>query len=149
MEHIFVEILNRSIAAGWVILAVAALRLLLRRAPKWTSCLLWALVAVRLVCPFSMESAFSLIPSRETVHGGMDGPEGKFVDSGIRFLDDAVNPALRRSFDSAAVSGVEVDGAAGTDTGAGTDAGAGSGTGAGPGTGADTGVNPEIGRAHV
>ena len=42
MEHIFVEILNRSIAAGWAILAVAALRLLIRRAPKWISCLLWA-----------------------------------------------------------------------------------------------------------
>ena len=144
MEHIFVEILNRSIAAGWVILAVAALRLLLRRAPKWTSCLLWALVAVRLVCPFSMESAFSLIPSRETVHGGMDVPEGKFVDSGIRFLDDAVNPALRRSFDSAAVSGAGLDGAAGTDTGAGPDAGAGSGTGVGPGTGADTGAHTGV-----
>ena len=51
MEHIFVEILNRSIAAGWAILAVAALRLLIRRAPKWISCLLWAVVAVRLVCP--------------------------------------------------------------------------------------------------
>lgn len=81
MEQIFVEIVNRSITAGWVILAVAALRLMVRRAPKWTVCLLWALVAVRLVCPFSLESAFSLIPSRETVHGGSGGLEGNFVEA--------------------------------------------------------------------
>ena len=115
MEQIFVEIVNRSITAGWVILAVAALRLMVRKAPKWTVCLLWALVAVRLVCPFSLESAFSLIPSRETVHGGSGGLEGNFVDSGIRFLDDAVNPALRNSFDSAATSGAGLNGAAGRD----------------------------------
>ena len=122
MERIFVEILNRSIAAGWVILAVVALRLLVRRAPRWTICLLWAVVAVRLVCPFSLESALSLIPSRETVRGGADGLEGNFVDSGIRFLDDAVNPALRNSFDSAVISDGRLNGAAGrgTDTGADT-----------------------------
>lgn len=74
MEQMFVEVLNRSIAAGWVILVVAVLRLPIRKAPKWTACLLWALVAARLVCPFSLESAFSLIPSRETVHGGADEP---------------------------------------------------------------------------
>ena len=129
MVHIFVEVLNRSIAAGWVILAVAALRLLIRRAPRWTSCLLWALVAVRLVCPFSLESAFSLIPSRETVHSNVGGLEGNFVDSGIRFLDDAVNPAIRRSFDSAAAPGAGLNGAAGADSGIGVDAGTGVDTG--------------------
>ena len=123
MEQIFVEIVNRSITAGWVILAVAALRLMVRRAPKWTVCLLWALVAVRLVCPFSLESAFSLIPSRETVHGGAGGLEGNFVDSGIRFLDDAVNTALRNSFDSAALSGAGLNGDAGGGRDTGADAG--------------------------
>ncbi len=121
MEKIFVEILNRSITAGWVILAVAALRLMVRKAPRWTVCLLWALVAVRLVCPFSLESAFSLIPSKETVRSDIGGQEGNFVDSGIRLLDDAVNPALRHSFYSAALSGAELNGDAGRSRNAGTD----------------------------
>ena len=82
MEHIFVEVLNRSIAAGWAILAVAALRLLVRRAPK-----------------------LSLTLSKETVRSDAADLDGNFVDSGIRFLDDAVNPALRRSFGSAAIRG--------------------------------------------
>lgn len=62
MENIFLGFLNRSITAGWLILAVIALRMLLRRAPKWIHCLLWSLVAFRLVCPFSLESVFSLVP---------------------------------------------------------------------------------------
>ena len=67
MAAIFLKLLNMSIAAGWLILAVLVLRLLLKKAPKWVSCLLWAIVAVRLVSPFSLESAWSLIPSAETV----------------------------------------------------------------------------------
>ena len=64
---IFLKLLNMSIAAGWLILAVLVLRLLLKKAPKWVNCLLWGIVAVRLICPFSLESAWSLIPSAETV----------------------------------------------------------------------------------
>lgn len=67
MESIFITILNRGIAAGWLVLAVFAIRLLLAKAPKWTRCLLWALVAVRLACPFTLESVLSLIPSAEAV----------------------------------------------------------------------------------
>ena len=53
MNEIFVKLANMSVAAGWLILAVLALRLLLKKAPRWITCLLWALVAVRLVCPIS------------------------------------------------------------------------------------------------
>ena len=67
MAAIFLKLFNMSIAAGWLILAVLVLRLLLKKVPKWVSCLLWGIVAVRLVCPFSLESAWSLIPSAETV----------------------------------------------------------------------------------
>lgn len=59
---IFLKILNMGIAASWLIAAVFLLRLLMKKAPKCLSCLLWALVAVRLICPFSFESAFSFIP---------------------------------------------------------------------------------------
>lgn len=67
MELSFVKVLNTSISAGWLILVVLVLRLLLKKTPKWVHCLLWAMVAVRLICPVSIESMFSLIPSPETV----------------------------------------------------------------------------------
>lgn len=67
MELSFVKLLNTSISAGWLILVVLVLRLVLKKAPKSIHCLLWAMVAVRLICPFSIESVFSLIPSAETV----------------------------------------------------------------------------------
>ena len=67
MECLLLSLWNRSAAAGWLILAVVLLRLVLQKAPKSMRCLLWALVAVRLVCPFSFESMLSLIPSAETV----------------------------------------------------------------------------------
>lgn len=63
MANVFLTLLHRSIAAGWLILAVLLLRACLRRAPKWVRGILWGLVAVRLVCPFSIESPFSLMPS--------------------------------------------------------------------------------------
>lgn len=110
MTNLLLELINRSIAAGWVILAVIILRMLLRRAPRWTVCLLWALVAVRLVCPFSLESMFSLIPSRETVRQDPARLETPYIDSGVKALDDAVNPVLHSSF----VPGEEMGAAADT-----------------------------------
>ena len=61
----FSSVLNTSIAASWLVLAVVLLRLVFKKAPKWTRIAMWGLVAFRLVCPFSMESTFSLIPSAE------------------------------------------------------------------------------------
>ena len=63
----FTDVLNLSISASWLVLAVLLARLLLKKAPKALNCALWALVAIRLLCPFSIESAVSLIPSREVV----------------------------------------------------------------------------------
>ena len=67
MGDIFLKILNMSISASWIVLAVMLLRLLLKKAPKWISVLLWSVVGLRLVMPFSIESIFSLIPSTETI----------------------------------------------------------------------------------
>ncbi|MCM1542001.1 MAG: M56 family metallopeptidase [Blautia sp.] len=71
LGDIFLRLLNRSITAGWLILAVLLLRLLFRKASKWIRCLLWGIVAFRLVCPFSIESPYSLIPNTETVRSEM------------------------------------------------------------------------------
>ena len=67
MDALFLKILNMSIAASWLILAVILLRVVLKKAPKWINVLLWALVAVRLLCPFSFESSLSLVPNAEPI----------------------------------------------------------------------------------
>ncbi len=75
MYALFPRILNMSLAAGVLVLAVLLLRLALRRAPKWLRCLLWALVAVRLLCPWSPQSslsAFSLLPVQTTAQGDLE-----------------------------------------------------------------------------
>ena len=75
----FSNVMNASIAAGWMILAVLLLRLLLKKAPKSTHVVLWGLVAVRLLLPFSMESALSLIPSKNTIPQEILHYEGKLL----------------------------------------------------------------------
>ena len=66
MGNVFLKLLNMSLAANWLIAAVIILRLIARKTPKWIICLLWGLVAIRLICPFSIESSFGLIPSGDT-----------------------------------------------------------------------------------
>lgn len=62
MTELFLEIINRSISASWIILVVLIFRLVLKKAPKWVNVLLWCMVAVRLICPFTIESSFSMLP---------------------------------------------------------------------------------------
>lgn len=71
MGEVFSKVLNMSIAASWLILAVIALRLLLRKAPKWIRCILWGIVAIRLICPVSFESTLSLVPNAEDIASAM------------------------------------------------------------------------------
>ncbi len=67
MEAVFLKVLNMSITAGYLIPVIIVLRLLLQKAPKSIRCAMWVLVAIRLVCPFSFESSWSLIPGTEPV----------------------------------------------------------------------------------
>ena len=107
MSGIFLKLLNLSISASWLVLTVLALRMVLRRAPKWVNVLLWGMVALRLVLPFSIESALSLIPSAETV-----SPEvvqfdpAPTITSGVTIIDNAVNPSLSESFAAAPLASV-------------------------------------------
>ena len=98
MDTIFIKLLNMSIAASWLILAVIILRMLLWRSPKWIRCILWGIVAVRLVCPVSIESTLSLIPSAETVDPAVVRySPAPTIDSGVEVIDRAVNPLLGES----------------------------------------------------
>lgn len=67
MISLFLTVVRQSVAASWLIGAVILLRFALKSAPKWMNCVLWALVAVRLLCPISLESPWSLIPHGEGV----------------------------------------------------------------------------------
>lgn len=97
MEAVFLKLVNQSIAAGWLVLAVVVLRLVLRRAPRWSFCLLWGLVALRLLWPFSVESALSLVPSARTLPPEILYTAEPQISSGIPALNSAVNPALAAS----------------------------------------------------
>ena len=107
MSGIFLKLLNLSISASWLVLVVLALRLVLKRAPKWVDVLLWGMVALRLMLPFSIESALSLIPSAETL-----SPEvvqfdpAPTITSGVTIIDNAVNPSLSESFAAAPLASV-------------------------------------------
>mgnify|MGYP002561218186 CR=1 FL=1 len=121
MDKLFIEVLNLSIAGSWMILAVLLLRLILKRAPKAMVCALWLLVGLRLLLPVSVESALSLIPSRQTVSvaiaepgtlppvrvSGQNSPaedggaalpsQVDVIDSGLPALDRALNPVINES----------------------------------------------------
>ncbi len=96
MSELFVQVVNMSIAASWLVLAVVLLRALLRKAPKWIPVLLWGMVALRLICPVSIESVLSLIPSAETIspQALLETPE---IHTGIPMLNSALNPIIQES----------------------------------------------------
>lgn len=97
MEGIFVKLLNMSVSASGFILIAVLLRALLKRSPKWIHCLLWGLVAVRLVCPLSFESSFSLAPRADFVEAklGVQREDGRYMnsvtDAGKALNDDLDN----------------------------------------------------------
>lgn len=97
MEAVFLKLVNMSITASWLVLAVIAVRLVFRKAPKWLLCLLWGLVALRLICPFSMESVFSLVPSTEPLPQEIIYTAHPEIQSGVTVIDNAVNPVLESS----------------------------------------------------
>ena len=101
MEALFVNVLNMSITAGYVVIAVVLLRLLLRKAPKRYLCLLWGLVAFRLLCPFSVESVLSLIPSATTVTPDIFYENVPQIQSGIGVVNQMVNPVMEGSLTAA------------------------------------------------
>ena len=98
MGGLFLKILNMSIAASWLILAVVLLRLVLKKAPKWMAVLLWGIVALRLMVPISFESALSLIPSAETFNAQNIQYETPAISNGIPTVNHTVNPVLGETF---------------------------------------------------
>lgn len=98
MTELFLKILNMSISATWLVLAVLLLRFLMKKAPKWCTVLLWSLVALRLLCPFSLESALSLIPSAQTIPPDIMLDSTPEIHTGVESINSAVNPMIADSF---------------------------------------------------
>ena len=97
MEAVFLKIVNMSITAGWVALAVMLARAIFKKAPRGLLCCLWALVALRLILPFSFESAISLIPSTQTLPEEFLFAASPEINSGIPALNSAINPMISQS----------------------------------------------------
>ncbi len=98
MSEIFLQIINMSISASYIVLAVLLLRLLLKKAPKWITVVLWGIVAIRLICPFSIESALSLIPSTEIVSVDIMTDQTPTIHTGVPIINATLNPVISQSF---------------------------------------------------
>jgi beta-lactamase regulating signal transducer with metallopeptidase domain len=101
MNQIFLTIINNAVSAGWFIIAVIILRLVLKKAPKWISCLLWALVALRLIVPFQnlrLESVFGLMQTTDVVPMNIEYSDTPAIDTGIQTFDNLVNPVITDNF---------------------------------------------------
>ena len=97
MEAVFLKLLNMSITASWLVIAVIVLRLVLKKAPKIISLILWAFVGVRLILPFSLESIFSLVPSAETFPTEIVTSQSPTIHSGIPLFNNSINPVISQT----------------------------------------------------
>ncbi len=102
MSAILIKLVNMSITASWLIIAVILLRAVLKKAPRGMICVLWALVGMRLICPFSLESAVSLIPSAQTIPEDFATSKFPVIDSGITVVDRLTNTVIEENVGSLA-----------------------------------------------
>ena len=98
MSERFLDGLNYAIQAGWIVLAILVIRILPIRLPKWSICLLWGLVALRLMLPFQIEFDWSLQPSAEPIPQNIAMERVPEIDSGVEVIDRVVNPVVTESF---------------------------------------------------
>ncbi len=98
MADIFTEIINMSITASYLALAIIIIRAVFRKMPRWIICALWGLVGLRLVLPFSFESVLSLIPSAETIPSDFATSSSPHITSGIPVFNHTVNPIIEENF---------------------------------------------------
>ena len=98
MNEVFIEVLNSALVSGFLILAVILARFLIKKAPKWIACALWGLVAIKLMLPIRVESIFSLVPSSNPIPSDIEYSAAPQIDTGIRAINQAVNPVLMDSY---------------------------------------------------
>ncbi len=94
MEQLFISLLNASITAGYLVLAIMLLRPILKKAPKFIRCILWAFVGIRLIFPIPLESITSVIPNAEPIPQEIVTTPQPMIQSGFAMLNSTVNPVL-------------------------------------------------------
>lgn len=104
----FTGVLNTSIAASWLVLAIVALRFVLKRTPKWTRTVMWGMVAFRLLCPFQIESTLSLVPSAEVVPQEILRYEGEERNEAA-YLDAVNNPVILHAMQPGMTENVKIE----------------------------------------
>lgn len=98
MSELFLAVVNMSISASWLVLVILLLRLLLKKAPRWMFVLLWGVAAIRLVCPITIESVMSLIPSAQTIAPEIMMDKAPEINTGIPIINQVINPVISGSF---------------------------------------------------
>ncbi len=98
MSAIFIKLINMSITASVLALAVLLLNAIFKKLPRFVSVILWAFVAVRLILPFNFESEISLIPSGETLPQNITDTAVPQINSNLPFIDSAVDGILVENF---------------------------------------------------
>ena len=98
MEKIFIKLLNMSITASWIILIIILFRFVMKKAPKNIRCILWAIAAVRLICPVSLESALSLVPSTEIIYSDTTNSSELLISNNISTFDNTTKPIIDKNF---------------------------------------------------
>ena len=106
MQSIFITVFNMSIVSIWFILVVFILRLVLKKLPRWIICILWSCVGIRLICPWNLESTFSMIPSAEPVSYNITISETPRINSGLPYLNNFLNPIIMESLSPNSTNGV-------------------------------------------
>ena len=98
MSELFLAIFNTAVTAGWLVLAVLVARLLLKNAPGWAKCALWAIVGLRLIWPFELESIVSLVPSAQTLPPAELYDYTPEIHTGIYAVNSTINPVFTETF---------------------------------------------------
>lgn len=106
MTQLFLNFLNMSIAAGWIVLAVLLLRPLTRKLPKWIHCLLWGIAGLRLILPVFPVSVISLLPSSKAVPLDLNVTATPSVQTGVSSVNTAVNTMLANQTSENMLSGI-------------------------------------------
>lgn len=106
MNQIFLELLNNAVISSILIIAVMITRVCIKKAPKWITCVLWGMVAIKLVLPFSIESMLSLIPSSKPIPVDIEYQSVPQIESGVTAINNVVNPVLESNFTSSDMASV-------------------------------------------
>ena len=106
MNQIFLELLNNAVISSILMIAVMITRVSIKKAPKWITCVLWGMVAIKLVVPFHIESMLSLVPSSKPIPVNIEYQSVPQIESGVTVINNVVNPVLESNFTSSEVASV-------------------------------------------